>query len=183
MIHHQTSESPIGAGVLLVDWGAVTPDGYCSDMTRTFAIGAMPPKIAEIYAIVLEAQLAAIDACRPGITCAEVDAVARRIITAAGYGEHFGHGLGHGLGKEVHEGPYFNDLQTDVVLAPGMVMTVEPGLYIGRGSEGIDERWWNIGVRIEDDVLVTRQDSEVLSDDVPKGIEEIESLMREGRKQ
>ena len=105
VIHHQTSQTPIDAGVLLVDWGALTPDGYCSDMTRTFSVGPMPPKIAEIYPIVLEAQLAAIEACRPGRTCAEIDSVARTIITDAGYGEQFGHGLGHGLGSTVHEDP------------------------------------------------------------------------------
>lgn len=152
IIHYMTAHVPIGPGPLLVDWGAVV-DGYSSDMTRTFGIEAMPAKIREIYDIVLEAQLAAIDAIRPGVACAEIDAVARRVITDAGYGDAFAHGLGHGLGMDTHESPYFNDLQTDVLLQPGMVMTVEPGIYL----PGVG------GVRIEDDVLVTDNGADVLS--------------------
>jgi Xaa-Pro aminopeptidase len=144
IIHHATGHSPIERGVLLIDWGAVV-DGYSSDMTRMFGVGEMPAKMRDVYNIVLEAQLAAIDAVAPGRTCAEIDAVARGIITDAGYGEHFGHGLGHGLGMDIHEPPFFNNLQTDIVLEPGMVMTVEPGIYL----PGVG------GVRIEDDVLVT----------------------------
>lgn len=151
VIHYQTSGKTIGEGPLMVDWGAVV-DGYHSDMTRTFSIGPMSPKMREIYGIVLDAQLAAIDAIKPGKTCAEIDEVARRIIRDAGYGEHFGHGLGHGLGMDVHEPPYFNELQTDVVLEPGMVMTVEPGIYLPEIG----------GVRIEDDVLVTDSGCRVL---------------------
>jgi len=159
VIHHGPDESPIQPGVLLVDWGAVC-DSYCSDMTRTFGVGEMPPKIREIYAIVLDAQLAAIDACAPGRTCAEIDAVARDLITRAGYGDCFGHGLGHGLGLLVHEEPYFNDLATDTRLEPGMIMTVEPGIYL----PGVG------GVRIEDDVLITVQGHRVLND-YPKDLD------------
>jgi Xaa-Pro aminopeptidase len=159
VMHHIPGEAPIEHGSLLVDWGALL-DGYCSDMTRTFGIGQMPPRIAEIYPIVLEAQLAAIEACAAGETCASIDGVARKIITDAGYGEHFGHGLGHGLGMEVHEDPYFNNLSTDVELEPGMVMTVEPGIYL----PGIG------GVRIEDDVVITDGGCRVLSD-WPKGLD------------
>ncbi|MHC5024660.1 MAG: M24 family metallopeptidase [Planctomycetota bacterium] len=153
VIHYMTGHAPIERGCLLVDWGAAV-DGYCSDLTRTFGVGHLPDRLQEVYGIVLEAQLAAIAACRPGRTCAEIDAVARDVITQAGYGEQFGHGLGHGLGMDVHEEPYFNDLQTDVVLEPGMVMTVEPGIYL----PGVG------GVRIEDDVLVTKDGCRVLSD-------------------
>jgi Xaa-Pro aminopeptidase len=152
IIHYATSLSPIEPGVLLVDWGALV-GGYCSDMTRTFALERVPAKVAEIYGVVLEAQLAAIDACAPGRTCAEVDAVARGIITRAGYGDHFGHGLGHGLGLDIHEDPYFNPLMTSAVLQPGMVMTVEPGIYL----PGVG------GVRIEDDVLITDRGARVLT--------------------
>jgi len=159
IIHHMSSTEPIADGTLLIDCGAVL-NGYCSDLTRTFAIGRHDPKVAEIYAIVLEAQRAAIEACAPGKICAEIDAVARDIITRAGYGEYFGHGLGHGLGKDVHEAPYFNTLQTDIELQPGMVMTVEPGIYL----PGVG------GVRIEDDVLITRDGHRVLSS-FPKDIE------------
>jgi Xaa-Pro aminopeptidase len=159
IIHHEPGARPIEAGALLVDWGTRV-DGYCSDMTRTFGVGEMPAKIAEIYPIVLEAQLAAIDACRPGRTCSEIDAVARDVIVRAGYGDRFEHGLGHGVGLEIHEGPYFNDLETTTLLEPGMVMTVEPGIYL----PGVG------GVRIEDDVLITDDGCRVLSSH-PKGLE------------
>jgi Xaa-Pro aminopeptidase len=155
IIHHMTGSSPITpqSGVLLIDWGAMI-DGYCGDLTRTFGIGKMYPKIREIYAVVLEAQLAAIGAIAPGKICADIDAVARNVITKAGFGEYFGHGLGHGLGMDVHEAPYFNDLETQTRLQPGMIMTVEPGIYL----PGIG------GVRIEDDVLITDDGARVLSD-------------------
>jgi Xaa-Pro aminopeptidase len=153
IIHHSTGNTPIAPGVLLVDWGAMV-DGYNSDLTRTFFIGPATAKLREAYKIVLDAQMAAIDAIAPGKACAEIDAVARDIIAKAGYGPQFGHGLGHGLGMDVHEEPYFNSLQTDVALQPGMVMTVEPGIYL----PGVG------GVRIEDDVLVTDRGCRVLSD-------------------
>lgn len=158
IIHHATSTAKITEGVLLVDWGAMF-GGYCGDLTRTFGIGSMPAKLREVYAIVLEAQLAAIDAIAPGKVCAEIDAVARKVITDAGYGEQFGHGLGHGLGMDVHESPYFNNLATDTVLVPGMVMTVEPGVYL----PGVG------GVRIEDDIVVTSDGCRVMSN-VPKDL-------------
>ncbi len=153
VIHHTSGDGPIEAGPLLVDWGAKR-GGYCSDMTRTFFVGAAADRMDEVYGIVLEAQLAAIDACAPGISCAEIDAVARGIIDRAGYGAFFGHGLGHGLGLEIHERPYFNDLETETILEPGMVMTVEPGIYL----PGVG------GVRIEDDVVITESGVRVLSD-------------------
>jgi Xaa-Pro aminopeptidase len=157
--HHATGSTRIDESVLLVDWGAVS-DGYCGDLTRTFVLGTVPPKIREIYPIVLEAQLAAIDAIAPGKVCAEIDEVARRVIRDAGYGEQFAHGLGHGLGIDVHEEPYFNNLATETVLVPGMVMTVEPGIYI----PGVG------GVRIEDDIVVTDRGCRVLSD-FPKDLD------------
>ena len=152
VIHALTGDTRIEEGTLLIDWGAIY-DGYCSDMTRTFAIGAFPKKVRQIYDIVAEAQQAGIDACRPGKVCAEVDAAARAIIRTAGYGEYFCHGLGHGLGLDIHEEPYFNKLATDIVLEPGMVMTVEPGIYL----PGIG------GVRIEDDVVITTDGCRVLT--------------------
>ncbi|MHC4966769.1 MAG: M24 family metallopeptidase, partial [Planctomycetota bacterium] len=171
IIHHVTGPARIESGALLVDWGAVV-GGYCSDMTRTFGVGSLPQKVRELYDIVLEAQLSAIDACAPGRSCAEIDAVARDIIGQAGYGEHFGHGLGHGLGLDIHEEPYFNELQTDVVLEPGMVMTVEPGIYL----PGVG------GVRIEDDVLITDDGYRVLTN-YPKNPEAavIDAATRPGR--
>lgn len=151
--HHQTGDAVLERGSsLLIDWGAER-DGYRSDLTRTYGFGSMPKKIETIHRVVLEAQLAAIDACAPGKTCAEVDDAARAVIRRAGYGERFGHGLGHGLGIETHEPPYFNELQNDVVVEPGLVMTIEPGIYL----PGVG------GVRIEDDVLVTDRGCRVLS--------------------
>ncbi len=127
-------------------------DGYCSDCTRTWATGELPDDLAEAYALVLEAQQAALDAVRPGPEGREVDAVARDLITAAGHGEHFGHGLGHGVGMEVHEAPRLARTGTDPLVA-GNVVTVEPGIYLpGRG-----------GVRIEDLVVVTDDGARVLS--------------------
>jgi Xaa-Pro aminopeptidase len=152
VIHYATGHDTIREGTLLLDWGAVAGD-YCSDVTRTYGIGGFPAPVSEIYDIVLEAQSAAIDACAPGRSCAEIDGIARKIITDAGYGEQFGHGLGHGIGLDVHEAPYFNQQSTEVRLEPGMVMTVEPGIYIpGTG-----------GVRIEDDVLITEDGCRVLT--------------------
>ena len=153
VIHYLTDGATIEQGTLLVDWGAVS-DGYCSDMTRTYGVGRFPKKIGELYEIVLDAQQAAIDACAPGRSCAEIDGVARRIITDAGYGEQFGHGLGHGLGLDIHEPPFFNQQATGVVLEPGMVMTVEPGIYL----PGVG------GVRIEDDVLITDNGHRMLTE-------------------
>ncbi len=145
---------------LLIDWGARV-EGYCSDMTRTWGIGSMPKKIRTIYAIVLDAQLAAIDAIHGGASCKQVDAVARRIIDGAGYGEYYGHGLGHGIGLDIHEGPSLSPRSGPRdLLEPGMIVTVEPGIYL----PGVG------GVRIEDDVLVTAKGRRVLSD-WPKGID------------
>jgi len=135
---------PIRKGdLLLFDFGACV-DGYRSDITRTFAVGTPSPEAKEIYDLVLQANLAAIEAARPGRTGVELDAIARDLIASAGHGEHFGHGLGHGIGLEIHEGPTLSPRSEDT-LAPGMVFTIEPGIYIaGRG-----------GVRIEDDVVLT----------------------------
>ncbi len=146
------SESPI----LLLDWGARLPSGYCSDLTRTMLTGKGDKTFEKIYRMVLHAQQQAIEKIAPGVTCRDVDAVARDIIQKAGYGKYFGHGLGHGIGLDVHELPRLAGL-SETVLKPGMVVTVEPGIYLPG---------WG-GVRIEDDVLVTRNGYEVLSS-VPK---------------
>ncbi len=133
-------------------------DGYCSDCTRTWATGSLSDELAGIYALVLEAQETALAAVRPGPSGRELDAVARDIITAAGHGEHFGHGLGHGVGLEVHEAPRLSR-QNDAALVPGNVVTVEPGVYV----PGVG------GVRIEDLVVVTAAGHEVLSS-TPKAL-------------
>jgi Xaa-Pro aminopeptidase len=137
---------------LLFDWGA-NVDGYCSDLTRTHAIGRPPARFREIFRVVLGAQQAAIEAIRPGASTRTIDAAARKLIARAGYGKHFGHGLGHGIGLAVHELPRLSRVAAPEPLLPGMVVTVEPGIYLpGFG-----------GVRIEDDVLVTESGCEVLS--------------------
>ena len=150
--HAVPRDEVIPEGVLVtIDWGAVL-DGYASDCTRTFATGELDPRDREIYELVLSAQVASLDAVRPGPLGKEVDAVARDIIEAAGHGEHFGHGLGHGVGLEVHEGPRLSK-QGEVALAPGHVVTVEPGVYVPGAA----------GVRIEDLAVVTEDGHEVLT--------------------
>ena len=127
-------------------------DGYCSDCTRTWASGALADDLAALYDTVLDAQLTALDAVRPGLEGREIDAVARDLIAAAGHAEHFGHGLGHGVGLEIHEGPRLART-ADAPLVAGNVVTVEPGIYVpGRG-----------GARIEDLVVVTAAGRDVLS--------------------
>ncbi len=145
-------------GTLLVDWGAVVA-GYHSDMTRTISFGRWPRAMREIYAVVLEAHEAGIAAVAPGRKCAAVDAEARSVIERAGLGERFGHGLGHGIGLDIHEAPRLSKISPDV-LAPGMVVTIEPGVYI----PGVG------GVRIEDDVLVTERGARRLST-LPKAVD------------
>ncbi|MEM7627239.1 MAG: Xaa-Pro peptidase family protein [Planctomycetota bacterium] len=148
--------------LVLIDWGAKYR-GYCSDMTRVIAFGKMKPKLREIYRVCLDAQLAGIDAVRPGVKLTEVDAAARRVIDKAGYGKQFGHGLGHGIGLDIHEAPRLSPLAGPGVLEPGHVVTVEPGIYL----PGVG------GVRIEDDVLVTAGSGggkRVLTD-LPKSLE------------
>jgi len=143
---------------LLVDWGA-TVGGYRSDMTRTFSLGRWSRTMREIYEITLEAQLAALGAIRPGVRMADVDAAARDVIAEAGYADRFGHGLGHGVGLDIHEAPRLAR-GSDGVLEPGMVVTVEPGIYL----PGIG------GVRLEDLVVVTDRGSRNLSS-LPKDLD------------
>jgi Xaa-Pro aminopeptidase len=137
---------------LLIDWGALYK-GYCSDLTRTFMLGRVSPRMKEIYKVVLDAQLAAIGFMRPGVTTLQTDRVARDIIEKAGFGPLFGHGLGHGIGRDIHENPSLRKTGGEEELRPGMIVTVEPGIYLP--GEG--------GVRIEDDVLITHSGCEVLS--------------------
>lgn len=140
-----------GRDPVLVDMG-VKLDGYCSDMTRNIVPRRPSPLYRKVYDIVLKANLAAIAAVRPGLTCGRLDRVARRIIEEAGFGKCFGHSLGHGVGLEIHEAPSARKGDS-TVLKPGMLVTIEPGVYL----EG------NLGVRIEDLVLVTGSGCEVLS--------------------
>ena len=146
--------------LVTIDWGA-RHEGYCSDCTRTFATGdRIGDEAREVYALVQRAQQAALDAVRPGPTGEELDAVARQIIDQAGHAEHFGHGLGHGVGLAVHEGPRLSRRGGDAELAAGNVVTVEPGVYVPD----------QLGVRIEDLVVVTRDGHDVLSS-LPKTLQ------------
>lgn len=154
--HARLSDPRVGeSDFVLIDWGA-RGELYLSDLTRVLITGRISPKLERVYGVVLKAQQAAIAAIRPGAILKEIDATARGVIGDAGFGKFFTHGLGHGIGLEIHEGPRFAPNQ-DRPLKAGMVVTVEPGIYLPE---------WG-GVRIEDDVLVTRTGCEVLSH-VPK---------------
>jgi len=153
--------------LVLVDWGA-TGRLYKSDLTRVLlthpqAMASRRPgsttTLADVHRVVLDAQQQAIALLRPGVKALEVDAQAREFIAAAGFGDHFNHGLGHGFGLQIHEAPFLKPGH-DIVLKAGMVVTVEPGIYI--------EGW--AGIRIEDDVLITADGHEVLTS-VPRDIE------------
>jgi Xaa-Pro aminopeptidase len=160
--HAEPRDVEIPAGTLVtIDWGAQL-DGYASDCTRTFATGELDPRDREIYDLVLRAQEESLAAVRAGAGGREVDAVARDIITAAGHGEHFGHGLGHGVGAEVHEAPRLSQ-RSEATLERGQVVTVEPGVYVPGA----------VGVRIEDLAIVTDDGAEVLTG-LPKDLQIIQ---------
>jgi len=151
--HHHPNDRQLQTGdFVTLDWGA-TVDGYNSDITRTVGIGNISDKQREVYGIVLEAQRCAIADIAPGRNGREIDAVARDFITERGYGPAFGHSLGHSLGRSVHDGPGFSVRTEALILALGMVLTVEPGIYL--------EGWG--GIRIEEDVLVTENGCEILT--------------------
>jgi Xaa-Pro aminopeptidase len=150
--HHRAGTGELGDGVLLLDYGC-TVDGYHSDMTRTVAVGDVPdPEFERVYAAVLEANRAGIDAVRPGAVAGDVDEVCRSVLREHGYEEAFIHSTGHGVGLDIHEAPSLRRSST-AVLAPGHVVTIEPGVYLpGR-----------FGVRIEDMVAVTTSGAAVLT--------------------
>ena len=151
--HASPSDRKIQRGdLLVVDWGA-TVDGYISDLTRTFAVGEVDDECQKIHKIVQEANAAGRAAGKPGVPCANVDIAARDVIEKAGYGKYFTHRTGHGIGMEGHEEPYMrgDNLQK---LEVGMAYTVEPGIYLPERN----------GVRIEDNVVVTKGGVDVLSD-------------------
>ena len=136
---------------ITMDFGARVK-GYCSDMTRTVALGSVTDEMEMVYELVLKAQLAACGAAKAGAVCSEIDAVARNIIKQGGYGAYFGHGLGHSLGVEIHESPRFSP-KCSAVTKPGQMMTIEPGIYLPG----------KFGVRIEDTVLLTADGCENLT--------------------
>lgn len=183
--------------ILLIDAGAEY-ESYASDVTRTFPVnGRYSSQQRAVYEVVLAAQLAAIDAVRPGNHWAQPHEAAVGVLTEGlvalgilkgkpktlikekAYSRYFMHKTGHWLGLDVHDVGDYKVGEEWRLLEPGMVMTVEPGLYFPP-QKGLARKWWNTGVRIEDDVLVTKAGHEVLSSDAPKGITEIEALMAQG---
>jgi Xaa-Pro aminopeptidase len=136
---------------ITLDYGAYY-NGYVSDITRTLAVGEPDPELKKIYNIVLEAQLRGMAGIKPGMTGKEADALTRNLIVEKGYGDYFGHSTGHGIGLEVHEGPALS-VRSETILEPGMVVTVEPGIYL----PGVG------GVRIEDDTIITVAGNEALT--------------------
>jgi Xaa-Pro aminopeptidase len=150
--HARAGERTIGAGELVVIDAGTTIDGYASDYTRTFATGPLDTEAKEVYETVLLAQRTALDGIRAGLSGVDADALARRVIDDSPFAGAMGHGLGHGLGLAVHEDPRLSTESTDV-LEPGNVVTVEPGIYL----DG------KFGVRIEDDVVVTKDGIENLT--------------------
>jgi Xaa-Pro aminopeptidase len=151
--HAVPGDEPIQAGVLVVVDAGCVLDGYCSDCTRTFAIGEISERLQEIYALCLEAQLAGLAAVAPGVPGRDADAASRTLIEGAGLGWAYGHGMGHGVGLQIHEAPTLRPESTDV-LEEGNVVSVEPGIYLPDESAG---------VRIEDLVLVTADGAERLT--------------------
>lgn len=150
--HGVASDKKIESGELItLDYGALY-QGYCSDTTRTVAVGEISDELKAIYDTVLTAQLKGVEGIKPGITGVEADALTRDYITEKGYGEYFGHSTGHGVGLEVHEGPGLSH-RSEAKLEAGMVVTVEPGIYVPNVG----------GCRIEDDILVTESGYERLT--------------------
>jgi Xaa-Pro aminopeptidase len=149
--------------MVTIDFGAEA-DGYFSDITRTYCVGKPSARQREVHGLVLAAQTAAINKVSPGTACRAIDAAARDLIKGAGHGEHFGHGTGHGVGLMVHEAPSVSPLSKDLA-APGMVFTLEPGVYIPG---------WG-GVRIEDMVLLTKDGPTVLTS-LPRELDGLKSL-------
>lgn len=157
--HHMASQRRLEPGdALIIDWGA--RPWYCADMTRSFLLGPVDKQLLKIYETVLDAQIAAIECLKTGVKLADVDRAARSLIERAGYGAAFGHGTGHALGLEVHEWPSLSPRSAEAVAEPGMVLTVEPGIYM----PGVG------GVRIEDLILVSEDGIEVLTSRLPKGL-------------
>jgi Xaa-Pro aminopeptidase len=173
ILHYAANERQIADGeLLLMDIGAEYR-GYSADVTRTVPVnGVFSSAQGELYDIVLRAQKAAIAAVKPGVTRNDVHAVAKGIIEEAGYGPYFMHGTSHFLGLDTHDVG-----ERSETLQPGMVLTVEPGIYIRENAE-VNRKYWNIGIRIEDDVLVTEDGAIELSQSAPREITEIEALMR-----
>jgi Xaa-Pro aminopeptidase len=199
ILHYTENNARLNDGdLLLIDAGAEM-DGYAADITRTFPVnGRFNDQQRALYELVLAAQQQAIDAVKPGNHWNDPHEAAVKtlvqglkdlkllkgsvdsLIESGDYKRFYMHRTGHWLGMDVHD---VGDYKVDDIwrlLEPGMTLTVEPGLYIGEGARGIDPKWWNIGIRIEDDISVTRDGHEILSIDAPKTVDDIEHLMRHG---
>ncbi len=194
--YHENSEELKDGDLLLIDAGCEY-ELYASDITRTFPVsGRFTPEQRAVYEVVLEAQYAAIEKTVPGNHWNDPHIAAVKTITQGlvklgllkgkvptlikegAYRKFFMHRTGHWLGMDVHDVGDYKVGEQWRVLEPGMVMTVEPGIYIPAGMKGVPKRWWNIGIRIEDDVAVTRDGNEVLTDGLPKAPDQIEQLMQ-----
>jgi Xaa-Pro aminopeptidase len=164
VLHYPRSERSMKEGeLILLDMGAEFAH-YAADITRTVPVnGKFTPKQREIYDLVLKAQNAALARLKPGVFLEDLDAAARQVIEAAGYGDYFIHGLGHFVGLDVHDAGAYQQ-----PLAPGMVITLEPGIYLPEEK---------LGVRIEDDVLVTKSGAKILSDGLPREADEVEQWL------
>lgn len=199
ILHYTENADSLRDGdLLLIDAGAEF-DGYACDITRTFPVnGRFSPAQRELYEVVLEAQDAAIKKAVPGNHWDDPHTAAVKVLTKGmvelgilkgqpaklikdgGYRRFYMHRTGHWLGLDVHDVGEYKFEDSWRLLEPGMVMTVEPGIYIPAGSKGVAKRWWNMGIRIEDDVLVTKAGYEVLTEAMPKAPDEIEALMAAG---
>lgn len=196
ILHYVENNRVLNDGELLLVDAGCEYQAYASDVTRTYPInGRFSPEQRALYDIVLEAQLAAIDKLRPGAHWNEAHEVAVKIITQGlvklgllkgrvpqllkdqAYKPFYMHKTGHWLGLDVHDVGDYKIGEHPRELEPGMVMTVEPGIYIAAGTAGVDSKWWNTGIRIEDDVLVTKKGPDVLSVRAVKDADEIEQLM------
>lgn len=172
-LHYELGIRKIQPGDMIVMDIGCEYNHYCADITRTIpASGKFTPQQKEIYNIVLEANQAVIDMLQPGATMEQMDAVVKEVFTKYGYEKYIRHSCTHFLGLDVHDVGARSQ-----VFQPGAVVTVEPGLYIPPNSD-LPEAYWNIGVRIEDDVLITTDGHRVLSSDCPKTVKEIETLMK-----
>jgi Xaa-Pro aminopeptidase len=196
ILHYTENSSKLKKGDLLLIDAGCEYEYYASDITRTFPVdGRFSRAQRSLYELVLEAQYAAIEQVRPGKTWNQPHDAAVRVMTEGlvrlgllkgkvenlvkkeAYKRFYMHRTGHWLGMDVHDVGEYKVGDEWRVLEPGMVLTIEPGIYIASGSKGVAKKWWNIGIRIEDDVLVTKEGHEVLSVDAPKSVEEIEALM------
>ena len=196
ILHYTENNQPLKHGdILLIDAGAEY-NGYASDISRTFPVnGKFTQAQQQVYEVVLAAQLAAIDKVKPGNHWNEPHEAAIEVLTEGmveygilkgrvrdlirnqEYTRFYMHRTGHWLGMDVHDVGDYKVEGEWRTFEPGMVLTVEPGIYLPAGSKGLARKWWNIGIRIEDDVLVTGNGNDVLSKDAPKTVEEIENLM------